>query len=459
MPAIVNKVEENSIAEELDIESCDEILSIDEQIICDLIDYNFACKSEFLTLEIKKKNGEIEVIELEKDYDEDLGIVFESAVFDKIKPCCNKCIFCFVDQQPKGLRQTLYIKDDDYRLSYLQGTYVTLTNLTDKDKERLEMLRLGPLYISLHTTNPELRVKMLKNPKAGEILAQLKWLAKIGIPVHLQIVLCPKYNDCEELKRTLNDIKKLKNVLSVAIVPVGITKHRKGNELYPVTKKIATETIEIVDEFNKSTKKNLACCSDEFFALAEKRIPESKYYGNFSQLEDGVGALRLLLDDFKVEKKRLPKSLSSPHNILFATSQLAKPAIDEITEELNKIKNLHCEVVAVKSNYWGEGISVAGLITSDDLINAISPIRGQEDKKRRGVAKENDHASTLLHILPSLKSHSTVIIPSVMLRPFTQDFLDGKTLDYVKEKTKAEFFVVQNCYSTREIIDFVNSLG
>lgn len=437
MPAIVNKVEKNSIAEELEIESGDEILSIDEQVVCDLIDYNFSCKSEFLTLEIKKKNGEIEVIELEKDYDEDLGIIFESAVFDKIKPCCNKCIFCFVDQQPEGLRETLYIKDDDYRLSYLQGTYVTLTNLTNNDKKRLEAMRLGPLYISLHTTNPELRVKMLNNPKAGEILNQLKWLEKIHIPVHLQIVLCPKYNDGKELKRTLDDIKLLKNVLSVAIVPVGITKHRKGNELYPVTKKIAAETIEIVDNFNSEVKKQIACCSDEFFALAEKRIPSKKYYGNFSQLEDGVGALRLLLDDFKQEKKRLPKSLSAPKNILFATSQLAKPAIDEISEELNKIKNLHCETIAVKSNYWGEGISVAGLITSDDLINAIKP-------------RLTSHSFT--------HSPLTIIIPSVMLRPFTQDFLDGKTLDYVKEKTGAEFFVVQNCYSTKEIVNFVATI-
>lgn len=431
MGATVNKVEKKSIAEELEIESGDEILTIDEQNISDLIEYNFLCKSEFLTLEIKKKNGEIEVIELEKDYDEDLGIVFESAVFDKIKPCYNKCIFCFVDQQPEGLRETLYIKDDDYRLSYMQGTYVTLTNLSQKDKERLELLRLGPLYISLHTTNPELRVKMLKNPKAGEILKQLKWLQKIHIPVHLQIVLCPKYNDGEELKRTLDDIKSLKNILSVAIVPVGITKYRNGNELFPVTKEIATETIEIVDKFNASTKKQIACCSDEFFALAEKHIPSRKYYGNFSQLEDGVGALRLLLDDFEKQKKRLPKSLSATQNILFATSQLAKPAIDEISEELNKIKNLKTEVVAVKSQYWGEGISVAGLITSDDLINSITSAK--------------------------CKEHSIIIIPSVMLRPFTQDFLDGKTLDYVKQKTKVVFFVVQDSYSTKEIVDFVNS--
>lgn len=433
MGAIVSKVESGSIAEELEITSGDEIISIDGKKIQDLIDYNFACKSELLTLEIKKNNGEIEEIELEKDFDEDLGIIFESAVFDKIKPCLNKCIFCFVDQQPEGLRETLYIKDDDYRLSYLQGTYVTFTNLTEKDKERIEKLRLGPFYISVHTTNPELRIKMLKNPNAGEILNHLEWLEKLEIPVHLQIVLCPKYNDGDELKRTFKDIEKLKNVLSVAVVPVGITKFRNGNKLFPVTKEIAAETIKIVDNFNKTKQLPLACCSDEFFALSEKSIPPIEYYGNFSQLEDGVGALRLLLDDFKTEKKRLTKRVKKHLPLLFATSQLAKPAIDEIASELNKIENVSVNVVAAKSNYWGEGISVAGLITSNDLINAI---------------KSN---------LSTNVSPFTVIIPSVMLRPFTQDFLDGKTLDYVREKTGVNFVVVQDCYSTKEIVNFVNS--
>lgn len=434
MSAIVNIAKENSIAEELKIQSGDKILSIDGKKMTDLIEYNFLCKSEILTIEIKKTNNEIEVIELEKDYDEDLGIIFESAVFDKIKPCLNKCIFCFVDQQPKGLRDTLYIKDDDYRLSYLQDTYITLTNLTQNDRARLEMLRLGPLYISVHTTNPELRIKMLKNPNAGRIMEQLKWLEKIEIPLHLQIVLCPGYNDGKELERTLSDLKKLKNILSIAIVPVGITKFRgkcRGkceSELKPVTKEIAQETIKIVDEFNNAVKKQIASCSDEFFLLGGKDVPASDYYGNFSQLEDGVGALRLLLDDFEQEKKRLPKSLSVPQNILFATSQLAKSVIDEISDELNKIKNLKTNVVAVKSNYWGESITVAGLITSDDLIKTVK------------------NAET-----------DIVIIPAIMLRTFTQDFLDGKTLDYVKEKTGLKFYVVKNNYSTKEIVDFIVS--
>ena len=433
MSAIVNEVEKNSIAEELEIQAGDEILSIDEQKMIDLIDYNFLCKSEFLTIRVKKINGEIEIIELEKDFDEDLGIIFESAVFDKIKPCLNKCIFCFVDQQPNGLRDSLYIKDDDYRLSYLQGTYVTLTNLTQKDKERIEKLKLGPFYISVHTTNPRLRVEMLKNPNAGQILENLEWLEKNHIPMHLQIVLCPEYNDSDELVCTLEDFKKFKNILSIAIVPVGITKFRKNEEkeiLYPVTQEIAQDTIEIVEEFNKSIKKNLVCCSDEFFALAENSIPAKEYYGNFSQLEDGVGALRLLLDDFDEQKKRLPKSLSAKLKILFVTSQLAKPAIEVIANDLNKIKKINVKVIAVKSDYWGEGITVAGLITSHDLIKTINQ-----------------------SIFSSV--HTRVIIPSVMLRPFTQDFLDGKTLEDVKKETNLDFLVINNCYSTKEIVDFI----
>ncbi len=431
MPAVVSDVVKNSIAEEIEIQTGDEIISIDGQKMSDMIDYNFLCKSEFLMLEIKKTNGEDELIEIEKDFDEDLGIIFESAVFDKIKPCLNKCIFCFVDQQPKGLRKTLYIKDDDYRLSYLQGTYVTLTNLTDKDKERIEKMHLGPFYVSVHTTNPKLRVEMLKNPNAGEITNHLKWLEKNEIPVHLQIVLCPGFNDGEELKKTLNDFKKLNNILSVAIVPVGITKFRENSsKLTPVTKQIATDTINAVDNFNKEINANIACCSDEFFALAQKSIPPRKYYGNFSQLEDGVGALRLLIDDFDKEKKRLPKSLSSPLKIIFATSKLAQPAMLEVSKKINKIENLSSNIVAVESNYWGENISVAGLITSDDLIESIKQYNQEKP---------------------------TVIIPSVMLRKYTHDFIDGKTLTDVKNATDLDFIIIEDCYSTKEIVNFILS--
>lgn len=421
MPAIVSSVELGSIADEINIEAGDEILAIDEYKLTDLIDYNFYCKTEFLTLSVKKLNGELEDIEIEKDFDEPLGIIFESAVFDKIKPCLNKCIFCFVDQQPKGLRETLYIKDDDYRLSYLQGTYITLTNLKDEDKERIAKMHLGPLYVSVHTTNPELRVKMLKNPNASNIMEHLKWFKAQDIPVHCQIVLCPGYNDGEELEKTLKDLKSLKNIiLSVAIVPVGLTQFRK-EELQKVDEKVAKETLKIASKY-----KNV-CCSDEFFLLAGEEIPPSEYYGNFSQLSDGVGSIRLFIDDFK--KLKLPKYVKKQTKLVLATSFAAKTALEYVSKELNKIENLTCECVPVKSTYWGNNITVAGLITSDDLISAIKD-----------------------------KTSDITIIPSVMLKPFSEDFLDGNNLNYVRERTGQEFFVVKNSNSAKEIVELIKNL-
>ena len=417
MPAIVNKVLKDSIAEELEIAPQDEIMSIDGVKMLDMIDYNYLCKSELITLEIKKRNGEIEEIEIEKDFDEDLGIVFESAVFDRVKPCLNKCIFCFVDQQPKGLRETLYIKDDDYRLSYLQGTYITLTNLSAKDKERIKKMHLGPFYISVHTTNPDLRIKMLRNPNAGKIMENLTWFRKNKIPFHAQIVLCPGYNDGKELERTLNDLASLKNtVLSTAIVPVGVTKFREGN-LVQVDKEIAQETVRIASKYKR------VCLSDEIFLLAGEKIPPAKYYGSFSQLEDGVGTLRLLLDDYKTLK--LPSKITKKTKFIFACSYAALSAVDFIAKDLcKKVKNLEIEVVPVKSNYWGQNITVAGLITSDDLISAV---------------KSN--------------SADSVVIPSVMMRQYSEDFLDGNTLDYVKQQTAKPFIVLKNNYSIKEFID------
>lgn len=417
MPAIVNKVINGSIAEELDICPQDEIVSIDGNKMLDMIDYNFYCKSDFITLEVKKKNGEIEQIEIEKDFDEDLGIVFESAVFDRVKPCLNKCIFCFVDQQPKGLRDTLYIKDDDYRLSYLQGTYITLTNLNDEDKKRIKRMHLGPFYISVHTTNPDLRVKMLRNPNAGKIMENLQWLRKNKIPFHAQIVLCPGYNDGKELDRTLSELAQLKNtLLSVAIVPVGITQFRKEN-LRQVDEKIAKETIKIAAKYKR------VCLSDEFFLLAGEKIPPAKYYGNFSQLEDGVGALRLLINDYK--SLELPSKISKPFKFIFAVSYAAFDVVKDIADDISKkVENLTIEVVPVKSNYWGKNITVAGLITSDDLINSLSN-----------------------------RDADMVVIPSVMLRPYSEDFLDGKNLDYVKSITNKSFLVLKNNYSIKEFID------
>lgn len=419
MPALVSDTIPDSIAEELGITRGDIILSIDNEKMQDMIDYKFLCKNELITIEIQKQNGEIEEIELEKDFDEDLGIVFESAVFDKVKPCLNNCIFCFVAQQPKGLRDTLYVKDDDYRLSYLQGTYITTTNLTDKDKERISKLHLGPFYISVHTTNPELRIKMLKNPNGGKILENLRWFCDNDIPFHAQIVLCPGYNDGKELERTLNDLSALGDcLLSVAIVPVGVTQFR-NDELKTVDITVAEETLEIASKYKK------VCCSDEFFLLCGKSIPDSEYYGNFSQLDDGVGSLRTIMDDF--DCLNLPEKIDKPLTICFACSVAAKTAFEYIAKGLNKIKNLTCIIKPVKSTYWGRNITVAGLITSEDLINSITDIAADY-----------------------------VIVPSIMLKPYTDLFLDGNSLDYVREKTGKNIVVFEDNYSVAEVLDLLN---
>lgn len=422
MPALISSVLQGSIAEELALSRGDIIVSIDNETMQDMIDYKYLTNSEFLTLKVLKKDGSTEEIEIEKDFDDDLGIVFESAVFDRVKPCLNNCIFCFVAQQPKGLRDTLYVKDDDYRLSYLQGTYITTTNLTEDDKKRIKKLHLGPFYISVHTTNPELRVKMLKNPNASKIMDNLKWFAKNDIPFHVQIVLCPGYNDGEELNRTLKDLSTLgENLFSVAIVPVGVTQFRE-KKLKTVDKKTAIETLKIASKYKK------VCCSDEFFLLAGKKIPDSEYYGGFSQLDDGVGSLRTIIDDF--DTLELPSKVDRELKMAFACSKAAESAFNYIADKLNNIENLNVIVNPVISTYWGENITVAGLITSDDLIRTIKNI----------VA-------------------DIIIVPSIMLKPYTNLFLDGKSLDYVKEKTGKNIYVSKDNYSVYDVVEMIKTLN
>ncbi len=428
MPAVISEIQKNSIAEELGFEKGDKIISINQEKPQDMIDYRYMMCAEEIEIEIEKSSGEIEIYEIEKDFDEDLGVVFESAVFDRIKPCTNHCIFCFVDQQPEGLRKSLYIKDDDYRLSYLQGTYVTLTNLTSKDRERIERLHLGPLYVSVHTTNPDLRVKMLNNPKAANIMEDLKWLKKADIPIHAQIVLCPGYNDGQELERTLNDLLKFKSIIeSIAIVPVGITCFHKNN-LKTITKEIALHVIKQVEKFNNLAKKHLAMASDEFFVKADYPIPDKKYYGNFAQIEDGVGALRLLIDDFEKNRKKLPKSINTKKEITFATTDCAKHVMQDIIEELNKIGNLKCNLINLKNNFFGENVTVAGLITGNDLINQL-----------KGKDIEN------------------LVIPSIMLRPFSEDFLDNVTVSDVKKALSCNIYIIKDIYSSKEFTDIIKS--
>ncbi len=426
MSAIISEVLKDSIAQELEFQKGDKIISINGEKPQDMIDYRYMMCCEDVDIELERTNGDIEIFEIEKDFDDDLGIVFESAVFDRIKPCTNHCIFCFVDQQPEGLRKSLYIKDDDYRLSYLQGTYITLTNLTAKDKERIQSLHLGPLYVSVHTTNPELRAKMLNNPKAANILEDLKWLKQADIPIHAQIVLCPGYNDGEELENTLKDFENFKSIIqSIAIVPVGITRFHKNN-LKTLTTKNALHVIKQVEAFNTKLKKHIAMASDEFFLKADYPIPDKKYYGNFAQLEDGVGAIRLLTDDFEKRKKKLPKSVKTPLNLTFAVAQSSVKIFKEITKNLNQIQNCHCEIVELKNDFFGSNVTVAGLITGNDLISQLKN-----------------------------KNIETLIIPSIMLRPFSCDFLDNITVEEVQKELGCKIVVIQDIYSTKEICSLI----
>ena len=430
---IVESVIENSIANELEIKSGDKILSINNQTPKDIIEYSFLINDEEINLLVEHKNGELEEYEIEKDFDEDLGIVFTSAVFDGIKRCCNHCIFCFVDQQPKGLRESLYVKDDDWRLSYIQGTYVTLTNLSENDFERIEKYHISPLFVSIHTTNPDLRVKMTRNPNAKKIMEQLKRFKKIKTKIHAQIVLCPSINDGEELKRTLEDLKSVKSILkSIAIVPVGISKYRK-EEFKRVDKKIALETIKIVENFNKSIKKQIAMVSDEFFLLAGLDVPEKKYYGDFLQIEDGVGAIRLLKDSFKKCLKKMKKQIKTKTKITIATAQSAYRLFCEFKKEIN-VKNLEFEVLEIKNKFFGEDINVAGLIVGQDIIDTIKN-------------KDIQH----------------LILPSVMLQKngesYKEVFLDGKTLDDIKNINKnTQIHILKDYYSFEEILQIINNL-
>lgn len=439
---VVFGVKEGSIAEELGLQKGDVILSVNGIQPKDIIELSFIMQDENINLAVKKAPqiqkdgsilpGEAELFEIEKDEDEDLGIDFECAVFDGIKPCLNKCIFCFVDQQPKGLRESLYVKDDDWRTSYLQGTYITGTNLKEEDWQRIEALRLSPMYVSIHTTNPDLRVKMLNNKRAGEILNILDRFKKIGVEIHGQIVLCPDINDGEELKRTLNDLKKYKKILkSLAVVPVGVSKYREGDILKPLTKENANNIIDLLDEFNLCQKRHIAMASDEIFITAEREIPDKKYYGNFVQIEDGVGSIRLLEDSFRKLKKKLKKKLKNKKKISILTGSIAAKLFNKFKNKI-KVENLEIEIIDVKNEFFGDRISVAGLITGGDILKSIKN-------------KVLDH----------------VVIPSVMLKEGTEEFLDGITISDIETEIKktspdSTIHINYDCYNFDEILTIIN---
>jgi putative radical SAM enzyme (TIGR03279 family) len=435
MNAVIASIAPDSLAEGLGLLPGDALLAINgSDELEDMFDYQFEVSgSEYLELHVRHNNGSEEIYELEKEEDEDLGIVFTSPVFTPIKTCNNACPFCFIDQQPDGLRPSLYIKDDDYRLSYFANTYITLTNLTPRDRERIARLRPGPLYISVHSTVPAIREVALKNKKGGNILEELTWLKSLEVPYHCQIVVCPGLTDGDSLRQSLEDLYTLRpEAMSVAVVPVGLTQYRdKLSELTPVDQTSATGVIEIVEAFKAkhADAAEFVFLSDEFYFKAGLPLPAYGDYGDFPQLDDGVGTARMLLEDFFKLENELPAKVDEPFNVLLLTGKLGAMILQPIATRLNALDGLYVDLLAVKSQFWGDSVDVAGLVTGEDIQSTLSQM--------------------------DISGYRSAIIPSVMLKQSTETFLDGKTVSEISTALNLPFQVVQDSYSARELVEKV----
>lgn len=376
MKNIITKVIAGGIAEEVGIEENDVLLSINDNKIDDIIDYKFLSADEEIILEVEKSNGEIWEIEIEKEYGEDLGIEFGGGIMDKAKSCSNKCIFCFIDQLPSGMRETLYFKDDDSRLSFLQGNFVTLTNMKDEDIERIIKYHISPINISVHTTNPELRVKMLNNRFAGSIFERMKKLADAGITMNAQIVSVPGINNGDELIRTVEDLYTLYPAVSdIAVVPIGITRFRENlKHVNTYTKEQSIEEIENVkklqDIYMKEVNKPFVRLSDEFYLVAEKEIPNEEFYDDYHQIEDGIGMVRCFRNAIEDTLEDLDRNMKGSYSIVTGTL-----AYNELLNASNLIKsknpNIKLDVYAITNNYFGDTITIAGLLTGTDIIDQL----------------------------------------------------------------------------------------
>ncbi len=419
---IVKCVEPGSIAEEMGIEAGDKLISINDNPIDDVFDYHYYVNDEEIVLLIEKADGEEWELEIEKDYEEDLGLVFEQGLMDEYRSCRNKCIFCFIDQMPKGMRETLYFKDDDSRLSFLQGNYITLTNMSDHDVDRIVKYHLEPINISFHTTNPELRCKMLHNRFAGDALKKVDKLYEGGIQMNGQIVLCKGINDGEELERSIRDLANyLPNLQSVSVVPVGLTKYREG--LYPLesfTKEDAIQVIDMIEKWQQIFYEEYGIhfihAGDEWYILAERDMPEEERYDGYLQLENGVGMMRLLINEFD-EACADAKGDDLTREISLATGYLAYPYLQKMLEKLQiKYPNTTVHLYPIRNNFFGEKITVAGLITGQDLIAQLS----------------------------SKKLGDRLLLPCNMFRSGEEVFLDDVTLTEVKESLQVEVDIVKS---------------
>ncbi len=425
-PAEIESIEANSIAEEIGFESGDSIITINGKKPRDLIDYQILISEEILDISVLDKNHEIHNINIEKDQDANLGINFKDALFDSIKQCNNRCPFCFIDQQPSGKRKSLYIKDDDYRLSFLYGSYLTLTNLKKEDWERIAMQKLSPLFISVHATDPSTREKLLKNRKAGMILDQISWFEKNSIQIHAQIVVCPDINDGDILEKSILELAEFykitsQTVLSVAIVPVGLTKFRPENDgLKSISPEYAKKTIKQVERIQASLQITLGTrfcwLADEWYLIAGTNLPSYKTYENMPQESNGVGTIRNFLEALREKTQNLPQKVKKPKKVSWIVGKLVYEALIPTVEKLNLINGLTINLYGLPSIYWGQDQVVTGLLTGEDLIYGLK-------NKDLGEA---------------------VYIPSIMLKINTDLFLDDKNIEEVENQINTKIHVLDD---------------
>lgn len=428
---IVKSLMPGGIGEELGIEPGDKLLAINGNEIQDVFDYYYYEESEQLLLLIEKPDGEEWELEIEKDEDESLGIEFDQSLMDEYRSCRNKCMFCFIDQMPKGMRETLYFKDDDSRLSFLQGNYITLTNMSDHDVERIVKYRLEPINISFQTTNPELRCKMLHNRFAGEALKKVDILYRGQIEMNGQIVLCKGVNDGEELERTIRDLTGyLPYLKSVSIVPVGLTKYRDGlYPLEPFTKEDAREVLSVIHRWQEKIYQehgiHMIHAGDEWYVLAEEEVPEEERYDGYLQLENGVGMMRLLFNEVQ-EALSAVTGDGRQREISLATGRLMYPYIGKILEEIRKkFPNITTHLYAIRNDFFGERITVSGLITGQDLTGQL---KGQPLGER-------------------------LLLPCNMLKIGEPVFLDDFTLEEVENSLQVKTDIVKS--SGQDLLDAV----
>jgi len=410
-----------SHADKVGIKKGETLLSINSNEIVDVLDYRFYQVNRKLTLEVEDEDKNVRTIEMIKGEYEEIGLEFETYLMDKQHSCRNKCIFCFIDQLPKGMRESLYFKDDDSRLSFLFGNYITLTNITEHEIDRIIKMHISPINVSVHTTNPELRCKMMNNRFAGDTLKYLKRFADAGITLNCQIVSCPGINDGDELVRTLTDLENL-GVNMTAIVPVGLTRYRENlYPLVPYNKETAGQTIDIIekmgDECVKKHGRRIFFPGDEFYLLAEREIPSPEFYEDFSALEDGIGMIAYLTDDVGWKLEELDADESLCHKVTIACGEGVFPYMKRIMSMINeKFPNITINTRAIKNNFFGGGVNVSGLVTGGDLIDQL---RGDDLGDR-------------------------LIIPSSMLRFENDLFLDDVSTDDVERELGVTLVPVNN---------------